>query len=82
MRRSRVLVRNHELTPDAATAVGHVLGAELRACGVALATLPLIPLSLVLGFEYVNPYFLVIFPVVAFISLGAERRLLRGRIGG
>ncbi len=44
---------------------------------VALGTIPLIPLSLPFGFEYVNPAFLVVFPTLAFIGLGLERRVLR-----
>jgi lipopolysaccharide/colanic/teichoic acid biosynthesis glycosyltransferase len=44
---------------------------------VILATAPLLPLSLPLGFEYVNPTFLVVFPALAFVGLGLERRFLR-----
>src|SRR5689334_4736034 len=44
---------------------------------VALATVPIIPLSLPLGFEYVNPAFLVTFPTLAFLGLAVERRFLR-----
>ena len=44
---------------------------------VAIATVPIIPLSLPLGFEYVNAAFLVAFPILAFIGLAIERRLLR-----
>src|SRR6185436_9901776 len=47
------------------------------AAAVALATVPLIPLSLPFGFEYVNPAFLVVFPTLAFCGLGLERRVLR-----
>lgn len=47
------------------------------ATAVAIATAPLIPMSLPLGFEYVTPHFLVLFPVLAFIGLGLERRALR-----
>ena len=52
---------------------------ELKDLGaaVALATVPLIPLSLPFGFEYVTPAFLVAFPTLAFVGLGLERRLLR-----
>ncbi len=52
---------------------------ELKDLGaaVALATVPLIPLSLPLGFEYVTPAFLVAFPALAFVGLGLERRFLR-----
>jgi exopolysaccharide biosynthesis polyprenyl glycosylphosphotransferase len=52
---------------------------ELKDLGaaVALATAPLMPLSLPLGFEYVTPAFLVVFPTLAFIGLGLERRFLR-----
>ena len=52
---------------------------ELKDLGaaVALATAPLIPLSLPLGFEYVTPPFLVAFPTLAFVGLGLERRFLR-----
>ena len=51
---------------------------EFRDLGtaVAIATGPLIPLSLLLGFEYVNPAFLVVFPTLAFVGLGVERRML------
>jgi exopolysaccharide biosynthesis polyprenyl glycosylphosphotransferase len=44
---------------------------------VALATAPIVPLSLPFGFEYVNASFLVVFPTLAFIGLGLERRVLR-----
>jgi exopolysaccharide biosynthesis polyprenyl glycosylphosphotransferase len=44
---------------------------------VMIATAPLLPSSLLLGFEYVNPLFLIVFPSLAFVLLGAERRLLR-----
>jgi exopolysaccharide biosynthesis polyprenyl glycosylphosphotransferase len=44
---------------------------------VAIATIPLIPLGLPLGFEYVTPAFLVAFPTLAFVGLAVERRLLR-----
>jgi exopolysaccharide biosynthesis polyprenyl glycosylphosphotransferase len=47
------------------------------ATAVAIATVPLIPLSLPFGFEYVNPAFLVVFPTLAFCGLGLERRALR-----
>jgi exopolysaccharide biosynthesis polyprenyl glycosylphosphotransferase len=47
------------------------------AAAVAIATVPLVPLSLPFGFEYVNPAFLVVFPTLAFAGLGFERRLLR-----
>jgi exopolysaccharide biosynthesis polyprenyl glycosylphosphotransferase len=52
---------------------------EVRDLGtaVALATGPLIPLSLPLSFEYVNPAFLAVFPALAFLGLGIERRALR-----
>jgi hypothetical protein len=36
------------------------------ATAVAIATVPLIPLSLPFGFEYVNSAFLVVFPTLAF----------------
>jgi exopolysaccharide biosynthesis polyprenyl glycosylphosphotransferase len=44
---------------------------------VAIATIPIIPLSLPLGFEYVSPPFLVVFPMLAFLGLAIERRVLR-----
>ncbi len=44
---------------------------------VAMATVPLVPLSLPLRFEYVNPAFLAVFPTLAFVGLGVERRILR-----
>ncbi len=47
------------------------------ATAVAIATAPIIPLSLPFGFEYVNSAFLVVFPTLAFIGLGLERRALR-----
>jgi exopolysaccharide biosynthesis polyprenyl glycosylphosphotransferase len=47
------------------------------ATAVAIATVPLIPMSLPFGFEYVNPAFLVVFPMLAFCGLGLERRVLR-----
>src|SRR5689334_586326 len=47
------------------------------ATAVAIATVPLIPMSLPFGFEYVNPAFLVVFPTLAFCGLGLERRVLR-----
>jgi hypothetical protein len=47
------------------------------AAAVAIATVPLVPLSLPFGFEYVNPAFLVVFPTLAFAGLGFERRVLR-----
>lgn len=52
---------------------------ELRDIGTAvvLATAPIIPLSLPLGFEYVNPAFLAVFPSLAFLGLATERRFLR-----
>src|SRR5512147_3008833 len=52
---------------------------EVRDLGtaVALATAPLIPLSLPLSFDYVSPAFLAVFPALAFIGLGIERRALR-----
>jgi len=52
---------------------------EFRDLGMAvvLATAPLVVFSLPLGFEYVDAPFLIVFPTLAFLSLGAERRLLR-----
>src|SRR5690606_8079391 len=47
------------------------------ATAVAIATVPIIPLSLPFGFESVNAAFLVVFPTLAFVGLGAERRVLR-----
>lgn len=47
------------------------------ATAVAVATAPLIPLAVPFGFEYVNPAFLVVFPALAFVGLGVERRVLR-----
>ncbi len=45
---------------------------------VAIATVPLIPLSLpVEGIEHATPAFLIVFPALAFIGLGLERRILR-----
>ncbi|MCC6849207.1 MAG: sugar transferase [Deltaproteobacteria bacterium] len=52
---------------------------EIRdlATAVAIATLPLVPLSLPHRFEYVRPAFLVVFPLLVFGGLGVERRALR-----
>jgi exopolysaccharide biosynthesis polyprenyl glycosylphosphotransferase len=52
---------------------------ELKDLGLAvgIATAPLIPVSLVFGFESVNLAFLVIFPTMTFAALGTERRALR-----
>ncbi len=52
---------------------------EFKDLGMAVvaATVPLIPLSLPFGFEYVTSAFLVVFPALAFLGLGVERRLLR-----
>jgi exopolysaccharide biosynthesis polyprenyl glycosylphosphotransferase len=52
---------------------------ELRevAMAVTIATVPLIPLSLLFRFTYVTLYFLVCFPTCAFLLLSAERVLLR-----
>jgi lipopolysaccharide/colanic/teichoic acid biosynthesis glycosyltransferase len=47
------------------------------ATAVAIGTVPIIPLSLPFGFEYVNGSFLVVFPALAFVGLGVERRVLR-----
>jgi exopolysaccharide biosynthesis polyprenyl glycosylphosphotransferase len=47
------------------------------ATAVAIATVPLVPLSLPFGFASVSPNFLVVFPMLAFVGLGLERRLLR-----
>ncbi len=52
---------------------------ELKDVGaaVAIATAPLIPISLLLDFEYVTTEFLLAFPSLAFVALATERRLLR-----
>jgi len=52
---------------------------ELKDVGaaVAIATAPLIPISLLLDFEYVTTEFLLAFPSLAFVALAIERRLLR-----
>jgi exopolysaccharide biosynthesis polyprenyl glycosylphosphotransferase len=52
---------------------------ELKDLGaaIAMATVPLIPLSLFHAFNYVTPEFLVAFPTLAFVGLGLERRFLR-----
>jgi exopolysaccharide biosynthesis polyprenyl glycosylphosphotransferase len=47
------------------------------ATAVAMATAPLIPLAVPFGIESVNPAFLIVFPLLAFVGLGAERRVLR-----
>ncbi len=47
------------------------------ATAVLVASAPLIPLGLLFGFESVSLKFFGIFPLTAFVLLGAERRLLR-----
>ncbi|MEB2283207.1 MAG: hypothetical protein B6D46_05555 [Polyangiaceae bacterium UTPRO1] len=52
---------------------------ELRDLGMAVlvATLPLVVLSAPLGFGYLSPELLIVFPMLTFAGLGFERRVLR-----
>jgi exopolysaccharide biosynthesis polyprenyl glycosylphosphotransferase len=47
------------------------------ATAVCVASAPLVPIGLVVGFESMSAKFLGIFPLLAFVCLGTERRLLR-----
>jgi exopolysaccharide biosynthesis polyprenyl glycosylphosphotransferase len=47
------------------------------ATAVCVASAPLIPIGLVVGFASVSAKFLGLFPMLAFVCLGTERRLLR-----
>jgi exopolysaccharide biosynthesis polyprenyl glycosylphosphotransferase len=68
--RMRGLYNSYRLSPAAR---------EFKDIGtaVAMASAPLVPLSLPLSSEYLSPAFVIVFPTLAFIGLGIERRVLR-----